>query len=100
MTAYLRALRLYNDAFIKADSTARNELVQILSRSTPISEPAQFDRIALPGMNPNGMVNVQTLRLDQQYLLATGQQQKEVELAAVVDAQYAAYAISQLGEYR
>ena len=100
VTAYLRALRLYNDAFIKADSTARNELVQILSRSTPISEPAQFDRIALPGMNPNGMVNVQTLRLDQQYFLATGQQQKEVDLAAVVDAQYAAYAISQLGEYR
>jgi NitT/TauT family transport system substrate-binding protein len=100
VTAYLKALRLYNDGFIKANAPARDELVQILSRSTPISELALFDRIVLPGMNPNGMVNVQTLRLDQQYFLATGQQLKELDLAAFVDAQYAAYAITQLGEYR
>jgi NitT/TauT family transport system substrate-binding protein len=100
VTAYLKALRLYNDVFIKGNAAERGGLIHILSRSTTISEPAQFDRMVLPGMNPNGMVNVQTLRIDQQFFLATGQQQREVDLAVVVDSQYAAYAITQLGEYR
>ena len=100
VTAYLRALRLYNDAFLKSNATERGELTALLSQSRLSTTPVQLERIVLPGMNPNGMVNVVTLLLDQQYFLATGQQQKEVDLAAVVDAQYAAYAITQLGEYR
>jgi NitT/TauT family transport system substrate-binding protein len=100
VTAYLKALRLYNDVFVKGKAAERGGLIHILSRSTNVSEPAQFNRMVLPGMNPNGMVNVETLRIDQQFFLATGQQQREVDLAAVVDSQYAAYAIIQLGEYR
>jgi NitT/TauT family transport system substrate-binding protein len=100
VTAYLKALRLYNDVFVKRSSGDRGDLIQILSRGTMISDPARLDQIVLPGMNPNGMVNVQTLLRDQQYFVDSGQQQKEVDLAAVVDAQYAAFAIAQLGEYR
>jgi NitT/TauT family transport system substrate-binding protein len=100
VTGYLKALRLYNDVFIRHATGDRRELVQILNRATTISDPAQFDHIVLPGMNPNGMVNVQTLLSDQKYFLDTGQQQKEVDLSAVVDTQYAAFAITQLGEYR
>jgi hypothetical protein len=46
------------------------------------------------------MINMQTLRLDQQHFLATGRQRQRVNLAAFVDTQYAAYAITQLGEFR
>jgi hypothetical protein len=46
------------------------------------------------------MVNVQTLRMDQQQFLATGQLHKELDLAAIVDPQFVVHAIQQLGEYR
>lgn len=99
-TAYLKALRLYNDVFIKEKSQQRGRVAAILSANVRGIAPADLERIVLPGMNPNGMVNIQTLRFDQRYFLASELVPKEVDLAAFVDTQFAAYAITQLGEYR
>ena len=99
-TGYLKALRLYNDAFVKRSGAQRAELVQILSQMTTLDDPSRLERMVMPGINPNGMVNIQTLRLDQQYFLIAGLQQKEIDLAALVEPQYVAFAITQLGEYR
>lgn len=99
-TAYLKALRLYNDVFIKEKSQQHARVAAILSANVKGIAPDELERIVLPGMNPNGMVNIQTLRFDQRYFLTRELVPKEVDLAAIVDTQFAAYAITQLGEYR
>lgn len=98
LTAYLKALRLYNDAVLKGQAD-RREVIEILSRTTG-AEPAALDRAVLPGANPNGMLNVESLNLDQRYFLASGLQQRPLDLPASIDTQFTTYAITQLGEYR
>lgn len=100
VTAFLKAARLYDKAFLHRGSPSRADLAGLLARETSLGSPDLVDRIVLPGINPNGMVNVETLRLDQEHHLATGQQRQRLQLASYVDLQYAAYAITQLGEYR
>ena len=100
VTAFLKAARLYDDVFVHRRSSVRADLAGLLARETILDSPTVVERIVLPGINPNGMVNMQTLRLDQEHHLATGQQRQHLELASYVDLQYAAYAITQLGEYR
>ena len=56
--------------------------------------------MVFPGIDPNGMMNIQSLRLDQQYFLQTDQLANEIDLAPMFDMQFAVYAITQLGEYR
>lgn len=112
VTSYLRSARAYNDEFLRARNGDRGELMAVLGgplaqapsrgewQTRPITPAETFERLVLPGLNPNGMVNIQTLRLDQQHFLATGQQHKELDFAAIVDPQFVVHAIQQLGEYR
>src|SRR5581483_2816478 len=97
MTAYLRALRDYNDAFLKGDPAKRREVVDILIRNTPLKDAALYEKMAMPGLAPNGRVNLQALEQDQEYYLRTGKQQQPIDLSQVVDTSFAEWAVQQLG---
>ena len=62
MVAYLQAVREYNDAFRKNDPALRPEIVSILSKYTTVKDPALYDRMQLAGLDPDGEVNVESLR--------------------------------------
>jgi NitT/TauT family transport system substrate-binding protein len=99
-TAYLKAIRLYNDAFVKNLGPARIVSSTVLAQGGLVLAPDAFRWLVPPGINPNGMVNLPSLRQDQQYFRQIGLLSREVDLPPFVDARYAAYAILQLGEYR
>ena len=99
-TAYLKAIRLYNDAFVKNLGPARVASSAILAQEGLVPAPDAFGWLVLPGINPNGMLNLPSLRQDQQYFRQVGLLSREVDLPPFVDARYSAYAILQLGEYR
>lgn len=99
-TAYLKAIRLYNDAFVKNLGPARVASSAILAQEGLVPAPDAWGWLVLPGINPNGMVNLPSLRQDQQHFLQIGLLSREVDLPPFVDARYSAYAILQLGEYR
>jgi NitT/TauT family transport system substrate-binding protein len=100
MLAYLRAARDYNDAFAKNDPAKRREVVDILVRNTPVKDPAVYDKMAMPGIAPDGRVNLQSLEMDQEYYLRVGKQQQAVDYRQVVDMSFADWATQQLGPYR
>jgi len=100
MVAYLKGVRLYNDAFAKKDPVARSEVVDILARDTTLKDKSLYDKMGLPGLNPNGMVNVADLKRQQDYYLAAGQQKNAADLDKVVDGSYVAAALKQIGEYK
>jgi NitT/TauT family transport system substrate-binding protein len=100
MIAYVRAARFYNDAFAYGDAAKRQAAVQILTRHTPLKDPALYDRMAMPGIDPDGRMNVATISQDQDFWLSRGTQQSRVDLNGVVDYRFADAALQALGPYR
>lgn len=98
MSAYLKGARLYNDAFAKKDPKARAEVIDILAKATKL-DAALFDTMVVPGIDPNGRVNVKSLEAIQNYFIAKGSQQKAVDLSKVVDMSFADDAVKGLGPY-
>ncbi|HZR98993.1 MAG TPA: ABC transporter substrate-binding protein [Chloroflexota bacterium] len=99
MVGYLKGVRDFNDAWVKGDAAKREAVIAALVKHTPIKDRAVYDRVAMPGLNPNGTINRESLAADQEYFLSTGDQQQRVELSQVVDPQFADYAVQVLGRY-
>ena len=100
MVAYLKGVRDYNDGFRKGDAARRAEAVAALIKHTSVKDPALYDRMAMSGLNPDGEVNVDSLREDYEYWLANGYQEERVTIDDLVDHSFARYAVQQLGPYR
>jgi NitT/TauT family transport system substrate-binding protein len=98
--AYLQGARDYNDAFVKNDPEAKRQIVSILVKNTTVSDPALYEQMPMPGIDPNGKVNVASLDADQEFWIEAGYQRQKVNLADVVDPSFAAAAVRELGEYR
>lgn len=100
MLAYLKGVRYYNDAFVKKEPAAKREVVQILTRNTPVKDAALYDRMVVPGINPNGRVNLDSLSALQNWFLKKGSQKARVDMTKAVDNQYVDWAVQQLGLYK
>ena len=96
MLAYLRGVRDYNDAFVKKDPAAKNEVVQILTRNTPVKDPTLYDKMVMPGLDPKGRVMLDSLAGQQNWFLNKGTQKTRVDLGKAVDHQYVEWAAKQL----
>ena len=100
MVAYIRGVRDYNDAFVKKDAARRQEVIGILTNHTTIKDPALYEKVAMPGLDPNGRVNKEALKADQAYYIEIGKQQAPINIDELVDLSFVEYAVQQLGEYR
>jgi NitT/TauT family transport system substrate-binding protein len=98
MVAYLQALRVYNDAFVKGIDKAAT--IDRLIKYTNLKDPALYDRITPPGLNPNGTIGLDNVLDDHRWFVEHGQVQGDVDLARFVDNQYVDYALQQLGRYQ
>ncbi len=100
MLAYIKAARYYNDAFGKNDAAKKQDVVAILVRNTKVKDVALYDKMAMPGIDPNGKVNVDSLASQQEWYLQKGSQKARVDLKKVVDMSYADLAVQKLGAYK
>jgi NitT/TauT family transport system substrate-binding protein len=99
MTAYLRGVRYFNDAFVRGDAAAREETVQVLMKWTPIRDRGLYDLMSVIGLDPDGELRVPSMTADQELFLQLGQQDRPVDFNAAVDLQYARAARQALGPY-
>jgi NitT/TauT family transport system substrate-binding protein len=100
LVAYLKGVRDYNDAFFKEIPAKRKLVVDALVKYTPLKEPTLYDHITVQGLDPNGMVPIESLERDQEYFLSTGAQEQRIDLTKVVDPTYAEAAVKALGRYQ
>jgi len=100
MVAYLKAARFYNDAFEKKDAAKRKEVIDILVKNTTVKDVALYDKMVMPGIDPNGKVNIESIAQEQDYFLKKGSQKTRVDLNKVVDNQYSEWAVQKLGPYK
>jgi NitT/TauT family transport system substrate-binding protein len=100
MLAYVKGLRDYNDAFGKKVPEKKAEVVKILTEYTPVKDAALYDKMIMPGLNPNGRVSQESLDNSQGWWLEKGTQQARADLSKVVDNQFVDWAVQQLGPYQ
>ena len=55
LIGYLRGVRDYNDAF--ARNQGRAEVVRILTEQTSVRDPALYERMNMPSLDPDGTIN-------------------------------------------
>jgi NitT/TauT family transport system substrate-binding protein len=100
MLAYLKGARDYNDAFDRKNAASRSDIVRILVANTSVKEAALYDQMVMPGIDPNGQLNMQSLRDDQDYFLSAGEQKQKADLDKNVDGSFAKWAAQKLAPYR
>ncbi|MCC6887559.1 MAG: ABC transporter substrate-binding protein [Hyphomicrobiales bacterium] len=102
MRAYLRAVRFYNGALQNGRLAGPNadKVIEILSASTPIKDPAIYKAITPTGMNPDGYVNIKSLADDLAFYREQGLIAGPVNVQQLVDHSFVEAAVKHLGPYR
>jgi NitT/TauT family transport system substrate-binding protein len=103
MRAYLHAVRDYNDALKDGHlaGPGSDALIDILVATTDIKDPKVYRETSASAINPDGMVNLDSLRKD----LAYFKEQKLIDKAditaeSMVDMSFAENAVKELGPYK
>ena len=101
MIAYIKAARDYNDALKDGKLAGPNagEVIAILTKFTAIKNPAVYRAITPNGNDPNGKLNVESLRKDLDVFKAGGFVKGNVSVDRVVDESFAEAAVTALGPY-
>ncbi|MDR3590266.1 MAG: ABC transporter substrate-binding protein [Negativicutes bacterium] len=98
MTAYLKSLRDYNDAFFK--NKGKQEIIDALCRYSVIKEPALYDKMFPTGLNPDGYVRMKGIELDLDWYRQRNLLKTDVKATDAVDNQYVDFAMKVLGPYQ
>ncbi len=98
MVGYLRGVRAYLEAFTR--NQGRPEVVEVLVRHTAVKDPALYDRMQMPYMNPDGAFNTYAYDEAQRYFIHHGIMAQTVDMGQIVDNSFADYAAQQLGPHR
>jgi len=99
MIAYIRGLRDYNDAF-GPKRQGRDAVIQALATHTVVKDPKDYDLMRPAGLNPDGVLALQSIREDLAYYERMGQVPERVDVSKVLDSSFQEYALRQLGPYQ
>jgi NitT/TauT family transport system substrate-binding protein len=102
MVGYLRAVRLYNDALKDGHyaGPAADEVIGILARRTAVKDPAIYKKLTPNGCNPNGRLNVASLKRDLEAFKAAGFVKSNVQVEQTLDTSSVEAALKILGPYK
>jgi NitT/TauT family transport system substrate-binding protein len=102
MRAYIKAVRFYNGVLKdgKMHGPNADEVIAILAESTPIKDPAIYKAITPTGMNPDGKVNLQSLKDDAAFYREQGLITGSIRVEDVVDDSFVEAALKELEPYK
>lgn len=95
---WLRGVREYEAARTKG--TDREALIDILQQHTVMKERALYDIVPWGYINPDGRVSAEAIARAQDWFVAHGYVTRKVDVPALIDYQFADYAVAQLGAYQ
>lgn len=102
MRAYIKAVRDYNDALNdgKLAGPGADEIIAILTQATSIKDAEVHRTITPNGCNPDGKVNIASLKKDLDSFQARGLLQGKIALDQVVDPTFVEAVVKELGPYK
>ena len=98
MVAYLRGVRDYYDGIHKRKGN-REEIIAILVKHTLVKDRKVYDRMVLPAIDPNGELNVPSIKEALDQFTADGDVKAKLDLDRIVDQSFVRYAQDVLGRY-
>lgn len=102
MNAYVKAARVYNAATEggKFNGQGAEAVIKTIMKSTGLKDPELFSKMIPNGVDPNGAVDMQSLRADLKYFTDHGYLERPVKVEDVVDSSFATAAVKVLGPYK
>jgi NitT/TauT family transport system substrate-binding protein len=103
MRAYVRGIRVYNDALKDGHfaGPAADKVITVLAQYTPLKDMALYRRIVPSAVNPDGNVNLKGLASDLAFFRELGLiESRDITVDRVVDNSFVAAAVEKLGPYR
>lgn len=97
MTAYVKGVRVYNDAFLKGKD--KEKVIDIIARGAGV-ERAVVENSFPAGLDPNQAVNVSSLEEMQRFFVEQKIMPAPADLSKLVDLSFAKKAVSELGPYQ
>ncbi|CUH96974.1 putative secreted protein [Propionispora sp. 2/2-37] len=98
MTAYVKSVRDYNDAFFK--NTGKAEIVSLLSKYSVVKDQELYQKMFPTGLNPDGYVRTKGIEMDLQWYQRHHLLKSDITLENAVDNQYVDFALHILGKYQ
>jgi len=98
MTAYVKALRDYNDAFFR--NTKKQEIIDILCKYSVIKDPGLYEKMFPTGLNPDGYLRLKGIAMDIDWYKKNNLIKPDLKLEDAVDNKYVDFAIKTLGKYQ
>jgi NitT/TauT family transport system substrate-binding protein len=102
MVGYLKAVRLYNDALKDGHyaGPAAAEVIAILSKRTAVKNPEVYKALTPNGCDPNGKLNLVSLRRDLQMFKDAGYVKGNPAVEQAIDTSSVEAALKILGPYK
>lgn len=102
MRALIRGIRFYNDALKDGHLAGPHaeEVITILTEYSKIKDPAVYRAMRSHAVDPDGDIDMDSLRKDWQFFKETKQIDGSVTVDQVVDLSFAKEAVASLGPYR
>lgn len=98
MVGYVKGQRDYNDAFAKGKD--KDKIIAVLTKYTAEKDPALYEKMEMPFLNPDGKMHVPSIKMDFDYFKQMDYYTGKLELQSVIDTQFIDYAVQQLGPYK
>jgi NitT/TauT family transport system substrate-binding protein len=102
LNAYIRAVRDYNDALLDGRLAGANaaDIISILTQYTEIKDRETYATMNAFAVDPNGGVNVATLKNDYSFFRERGLVGSKITVEQVIDKSFAEEAVRVLGPYK
>jgi NitT/TauT family transport system substrate-binding protein len=101
MTAYLKGVRVYDDAFQKKDPDARNKAFDAVVKYGPVKDRSVYEKYTSYFLiDPDGKLRVQSLNDQQDFFISTGLQTTRMDFSKIIDTKPAEQAAAKLGPYK
>lgn len=102
MRAYIRGARFYNDALHngKLSGPTAQQVIAIIAEYTPVKTVDLITSMTLNGVDPNGSLNVDSLRADLQFFRDQKLIEGSVSVEQAVDTSFVEAALKTLGRYK
>ena len=97
MTAYVKGVRVYNDAFVKRRDKPR--VVEIMARRANVDR-AVVEASVPAGLDPDQLVSLESLEKTQAFFITHKMLKAPVDLSKLVDLSFAKAAVAELGPYK
>ncbi len=101
MTAYLKGVRVYDDAFQKKLPEARDKAFNAVIKYGAVKDRSVYEKYtSFFLIDPDGKLRLQSLNDQQEFFLSTGTQTTKLDFSKVVDTRFAEQAAAKLGPYK